>query len=75
MVDVGTLTTESDVLLLLLGVAQRRQRVGGLARLRDEQRKAAGSRRRLAIAELRATSISTGSRANLSNQYLPTSPA
>ncbi len=52
MVEVGTLTTESDVLLLLLGVAQRRQRVGGLARLRDEDREPAGLQRRLAVAEL-----------------------
>ena len=41
------------VLLLLLGVAQRRQRVGGLARLRNEHREIARIERRLAVAELR----------------------
>ena len=39
------------VLLLLFGVAQRRQRVGGLARLRDEHREIARRERRLAVAE------------------------
>ena len=51
IVEVGTLTTDSDVLPLRLGVAQRRQRVGGLARLRDEDRQIALAQRRLAIAE------------------------
>ena len=53
MVEVGTLTTDKHVLLVLLGVAQRRQRVGGLARLRDEDREIALFERRLAVAEFR----------------------
>ena len=40
------------VLLVLPGVAQRRQRVGGLARLRDEDREPARLERHLAVAEL-----------------------
>ena len=51
IVEVGHVDDREDVLLLLLGVAQRRERVGGLARLRDEQRKAVRLERRLAIAE------------------------
>ena len=38
---------------MLLGVAQRRERVGRLARLRDEDREIARRERRLAVAELR----------------------
>ena len=41
-----------DALALGLAVAQRRQRVGRLARLRDEQREPALRQRRLAVAEL-----------------------
>ena len=52
IVEVGTLTIDSTCCLLLAGVAQRRQRVGGLARLRDEDREAARLERRLAVAEL-----------------------
>ena len=42
-----------DGLLLRLGVAQRRQGIGGLARLRDDDADAALGHRRLAVAELR----------------------
>ena len=41
-----------DALALRLAIAQRRQRIGRLARLRDEQGEAALLQRRLAIAEL-----------------------
>ena len=44
MVEVGTLTIGQRVLLVLLGIAQRRQRVGGLARLRDEDARARPAR-------------------------------
>ena len=39
------------MLPLLLGVAKGRERVGGLARLRNEDRKSARLQRRLAVAE------------------------
>ena len=42
-----------DLLRLRLGIAQRRQGVGGLARLRDKDRRAAARHRRRAVAELR----------------------
>ena len=42
-----------DVLALRAAIAERGERIGGLARLRDEQRRAAGIERGLAIAELR----------------------
>ncbi len=48
---VGTLTTAPIVCPLLLAMAQRRERVGGLAALRDEQRQAAVFEHRIAIAE------------------------
>ena len=51
MVEVGTLTTESVCSALRLGVAQRRQRIGGLAGLRNEDREIALAQRRFAIAE------------------------
>ena len=38
---------------MLLGIAQRRQRIGRLAGLGDEQRQAALGQGRLAVAELR----------------------
>ena len=41
------------VLLVLARITQRRQRVGGLARLRNEDRQRAGIERHLAVAELR----------------------
>src|SRR5262245_21380126 len=41
------------MLLLLFRIAQRRQGVGGLARLRDENGEPAGRHRRLAVAEFR----------------------
>ena len=50
MLEVGTLTTATRARALLLGVAQRGQRVGGLAGLRDEDRQAALVDRRLAVA-------------------------
>ena len=46
----ATLTTEI-VCALRLGIAQRRQRIGGLAGLRDEEREIALAQRRIAIAE------------------------
>ena len=73
---VGTLTTTAIVCPSRAGVAQRGERVGGLARLGDEQRQPARLEHRLAVAELAdATSMSTGTRANCSNQYLATMPA
>ncbi len=51
IVEVGTLTTESVCSALRLGVAQRGQRIGGLAGLRNEDRKIALAQRRLAVAE------------------------
>ena len=53
MVEVGTFTTRQDLLPVLLGVAQRGQRVGCLAGLGDEQRQPLRLERRLAVAELR----------------------
>ena len=50
MLEVGTLTTASAPPPPPLGVAQRRQRVCGLAGLRDEDRQAALVDRRLAVA-------------------------
>src|ERR1700730_2039453 len=41
------------VLAMLLGVAERSERVGGLARLRDEDRKPVLRHRRIAVAEFR----------------------
>ena len=47
----GTLTMAMVVWPLRLGIAQRRQRVGGFARLRDEQRRAVLRIDRIAIAQ------------------------
>lgn len=44
---------DRDRLPLRLAMAQRRERVGGLARLRDEEREPAGLEHRVAIAKLR----------------------
>jgi len=44
---------------LRFGVAQRSQRIGGLAGLRDEDRKIPLAQRRLAITEFRGDSVST----------------
>ncbi len=52
MDEVRTLTTAAMRWRFGLGVAQRGERVGGLARLRDEQRQAALGQRRLAVAHL-----------------------
>ena len=41
------------MLLVLAGITQRRQRIGGLARLRNEDRERAGIERHLAVAKLR----------------------
>ena len=53
MVEVGTFTTDKTCCWCCLGVAQRRQRVGGLARLRDEDGEIARLERGFAVAEFR----------------------
>ena len=51
MVELGDVDHGGDGLAVLFAIAQARQRVGGLARLRDEQREPILGQRRLPVAE------------------------
>ena len=52
MEEVGTFTTLTIRATLSRGIAQRGERIGGFARLADEERPGGGRERRLAVAEL-----------------------